>query len=72
MSCSAFRHFVAVAAYLENAVSHRYAYGNRSSFFTAKLEMCGNSSFRPAQKLIRGTFVYISFKAVSLKMSINS
>lgn len=34
--------------------------------------MYGNSPFRPAQKLIRITFVYVSFKPVSAEIPINS
>jgi hypothetical protein len=75
MACSAlsiFRYFVFIAAYLENAVSHSYIDGNGSSFFTVTLEKCGNPSFRPAQKLIRGTYVYLAFKPVSVEMSVYS
>jgi hypothetical protein len=65
MSCyalSQFWHFIFVAAYLDNTLSHRYTDGNRSSFFIATIEMCRNSFFRPAQKLFRVTFVmYLSY-----------
>jgi hypothetical protein len=45
--------------YLLNAVSHSYAEGNGSSFFTATFDVCGNFPFRPAQKLTRGMFVCV-------------
>jgi hypothetical protein len=68
---SLFQFLIFVAEYLENAVSHRYISGNARSFITAAFEMCKNSSFRPAQKLIGETSVYVSFKPASVEMSIN-
>lgn len=51
------------AAYLERALSQGYVQKTqRSSFFTVVPEICGSFSFRPAQKLIKGRFVYVSLK----------
>jgi hypothetical protein len=47
------------AAYLETSVPHKYVDGGRSSFFTATLETCGNSSFIPAQVNQRNVHVCI-------------
>jgi hypothetical protein len=52
-----------------NAVSYSYADGNGINFFTATFEMCGNSSFRSAKKLIRGMFVYVYLKFVYVEVS---
>jgi hypothetical protein len=67
MSCPALsllQYLIFVAAYLENPDSHRYVDASRRTFLTGKLEICTNSSFRPAQKLIRGTMLLVSFKHV--------
>jgi hypothetical protein len=60
------------AAYLKNTVLRRYVDESKSSFFTAAFDMHGNSSFRPDQKLIRGTLVYVSLKALFVEVSVNS
>jgi hypothetical protein len=72
MSCSAlsfFWYFTFVAVNLGNAVSHRHVDGNGSSFITDTLRMCGYNFFTLAQKLLKGMFVYASFKTASVEMS---
>jgi hypothetical protein len=39
---SLFWYFISLLHILKNAVLHRYIDGNKSSFFTAALEVCGN------------------------------
>jgi hypothetical protein len=68
-----FWYFVLVAAYLQNALLHRCVDGNASNFLTSTLQIYGNSSFTPAQKLIRGMFVFESLKSVvSIETLVNS
>jgi hypothetical protein len=64
-------YLVFVAAYLENPDSHICdAYGR--SVLPVKLEIYSNSSFRPAQKSIRRTLLYVSLKHVRVDMSVSS
>jgi hypothetical protein len=65
------RHFLLVAACIEKAVAHKYVDGKENSVFTATPQTSATSSIGQGDTIIRGTFLYVSFKPKSAEMTMN-